>query len=93
MKSGGRHVKVVVSGIVQGVFFRASAQREAARLGVSGFVKNQPDGSVYIEAEGSDEQLEAFITWCRHGPEMARVDQCAVNSGKLQGFKDFEIRR
>ena len=60
--------KIQVTGKVQGVGFRWSAAIEARSLGITGFVKNLPDGNVYIEAEGSIEQLNTFVEWCRQGP-------------------------
>lgn len=56
-----RHINVTVSGRVQGVYFRASTKEVADSLGISGFVKNQPDGSVYLEAEGESEILDSFL--------------------------------
>ena len=66
-----------IHGRVQGVFFRASAEREAARLRVTGFARNEGDGSVTVEAEGSPEAVAAMEAWCRVGPpraEVVRVD-------------------
>jgi acylphosphatase len=81
-----------VSGKVQGVGFRFYTQKEARLLGVSGFVKNMRDGSVYIEAEGENDAMEAFILWCRKGPEWARVDDISFQSKPLDGFAGFDIR-
>lgn len=67
-----KHFKLNVSGTVQGVFFRASTKDAADRLGIKGFVRNEPDGSVYIEAEGEEEKLNQFMECCvelvRHRP-------------------------
>jgi len=82
-----------VSGKVQGVYFRASAKEEANRLGISGIVKNEIDGSVYIEAEGPDPALERFIQWCKVGPRNAQVSSCVVESVEVQGYGDFQIVR
>jgi acylphosphatase len=71
-------VRVRVTGRVQGVCFRASAVDEAERLGVSGFARNLPDGSVEIEAEGERRLVEAMVEWCRQGPRWARVEQATV---------------
>ena len=79
--------------MVQGVFFRASAKTKADALGIKGYVKNERDGSVYVEAEGEDKNLEEFIRWCRTGPERASVRKCEVNEGALNGFSDFVIER
>ncbi|HXF44342.1 MAG TPA: acylphosphatase [Candidatus Paceibacterota bacterium] len=81
-----------IHGYVQGVFFRESARAEALRLGIFGFARNEPDGGVYIEAEGNDENLKKFIDWCRHGPEMAKVTKVDVEySDELKFYNDFKI--
>lgn len=82
-----------VSGKVQGVFFRASAQETARRLGVSGIVRNEPDGSVYIEAEGDASVLNQFIAWCRHGPARAEVLTFVMNEMNPKGYVGFKISR
>ncbi len=69
-----------VVGRVQGVYFRASTQIEANKLGITGWVKNTSDGDVYIEAEGSEESLEQFMTWLHKGPKFAAVRQVIVES-------------
>jgi acylphosphatase len=78
-------VVAIVRGRVQGVFFRASAQREAARLGLVGWVRNLADGSVEILAEGERAPLERLIAWAQHGPEDARVDAVETCWGAPQG--------
>ncbi len=69
-----------IRGRVQGVGFRYWTQREAQRLGLSGWVRNLPDYSVKAEAAGSDEQLDEFQRWLQHGPPGARVDQLEVSA-------------
>jgi acylphosphatase len=88
-----KHFNIKVSGRVQGVFFRASTKKEADALGIYGFVKNEPDGSVYIEAEGDENMLRDFATWCKHGPPSAAVQHCDVSEGALQHYRSFEIKR
>lgn len=66
--------KFIVSGRVQGVFFRASTRAEAVRLGLTGYAKNLPDGSVEVLACGEDSALEALQRWLRIGPPVARVE-------------------
>jgi acylphosphatase len=88
-----QHVTLRISGKVQGVFFRACTKSKADELGVSGFVRNEPDGSVCVEAEGTEEQIESLIKWCHEGPPHAQVTEVKVNSGQIQHFKKFEIRR
>ena len=87
-----RHYNIIVSGKVQGVFYRASTKQMADLLGVKGFVLNLSDGTVYI-AEGDEEILVKFIQWCHHGPDRAEVSYVSVNEAPLQGFEMFESRR
>ena len=77
--------------MVQGVGFRWSAAREAGRLGVKGFVKNMPDGTVFVEAEGSLVQLESFVSWCRKGPRAGFVDSVSISEGPPAGHTEFRI--
>ncbi len=88
-----KHYNIMVSGKVQGVYFRASTEVKASEFGVSGFVKNERDGSVYIEAEADEDMLKHFIEWCRHGPERAQVTNCVVKEGPLKNFTGFRIER
>jgi acylphosphatase len=82
-----------VSGKVQGVFFRASTKDKADELSINGFVRNERDGSVYIEASGEEDQLNQFVAWCKHGPRAARVEKCDVKEIAVLDFVGFEIRR
>jgi len=78
---------------VQGVSFRYYAKAEADSLGLQGYIKNLPDGSVYVEVEGSDNALSKFVTWCHDGPKHAQVREINVDSvSELKGFKEFEIQ-
>ena len=85
-------VEVICEGRVQGVFFRVSTQKQAQQLGLTGWVKNEVDGRVKINAIGSSERLDEFINWCRHGPPAARVSQVKVKQIKIAEYPDFEIR-
>ena len=88
------HVNVEITGRVQGVWFRKNTCEQAEKFGITGFVQNQANGSVYIEAEGEEEPLEAFLQWCRVGPPLAKVKEFIVmQSEDLQHFQDFELRR
>lgn len=87
-----KHVSVRVRGKVQGVFFRDTAEKKAGSLSINGFVQNDPDGSVYIEAEGEDHQIEQFIEWCHIGPPAAEVEEVIVIPGIIKEFEDFTIR-
>lgn len=87
------NIIITVEGKVQGVFFRASTRDKAIELGLTGFVRNQEDGSVYIEAMGEQERLNEFIAWCKRGPKNARVENVKVIEANPQRFTSFEIRR
>ena len=89
---GLKQVQLFVRGRVQGVFFRASAQREAKRLGLTGWVKNRPDGTVELIAEGEEDELKELIVWANHGPSNARVERVDVRwRGFVGDFSDFRI--
>lgn len=87
-----RHVNIRVEGGVQGVGFRWAARTHARIAGVRGFVRNEDDGSVYIEAEGSDGELEYFMAWCRRGPPSGWVNHVSIEPGAMKGYTEFEIR-
>ncbi|MFH0737172.1 MAG: acylphosphatase [Candidatus Micrarchaeota archaeon] len=87
-------LRLIIHGDVQGVFFRAGAETEAKRLGLVGWVKNLPDGSVETMAEGERNALLRFLDWCSHGPAGASVSAVEKEWLKTQeGFKDFRIIR
>ncbi len=80
--------------MVQGVFFRASAQERAIRLGLKGWVRNCADGSVEVVAEGEREKIDNFVRWCHHGPPGAHVYNVRVQWEDFQNeFENFRIRR
>jgi acylphosphatase len=85
------HKNIRVIGRVQGVGFRYSCKRMAISLGIKGFVKNLYDGSVYIEAEGSEVQLHHLIEWCNKGPLNAYIEEVLITEADLKGFAYFEI--
>ena len=86
-------IKVIVKGRVQGVFFRAHTRRTAEQLGVNGYVKNLPDGSVQAVFEGNPLSVSKMVAWCHQGPEASIVDQVLTEpSEKLSNFDTFEIR-
>jgi len=87
-----KHYEITLRGRVQNVGFRHKALQEANKYGVKGIVMNQPDGSVYIEAEGDEEQLDKFALWCRQGPNWARVDDAVVNEGAVKNYDDFSVQ-
>jgi acylphosphatase len=73
-----QHANIRITGRVQGVFFRASARETAQRLGLTGYARNLPDGTVEIEAEGDDAALQQLIEWAHAGPSSARVEEVVV---------------
>jgi acylphosphatase len=89
---GQKRIHLVVRGRVQDVFFRASVQREARRLGLTGWVRNRPDGAVELVAEGEEDQVKDLLAWSQHGPSTARVDKVDTRWRSYTGeFADFRI--
>jgi acylphosphatase len=84
--------RVVVSGRVQGVFFRDSTRREAVRRGVAGWVRNRPDGAVEAVFEGPLEAVEALVAFSSQGPRGAEVDDVTTSEEELEGLQGFEVR-
>ena len=83
---------MVVSGRVQGVFFRARCRDEARSAGVSGWVSNEPDGTVRAVFEGEADAVDHLIAWCRQGPPQADVDDVVVTEEEPEGLTSFETR-
>jgi acylphosphatase len=83
--------KIHIRGDVQGVGFRWSAVRVATSLGITGFVRNLSDGSVYIEAEGTAVRLNAFIEWCKKGPDFSNVESVDVETFPAINYMEFRI--
>ncbi|CAN5771785.1 acylphosphatase [soil metagenome] len=84
-------ISIVVSGKVHGVFYRASTEKKAKETCVTGFVQNEANGNVYIEAQGTNEQLEELVNWCRRGPDRARVDEVSTTEIPLLEETTFRI--
>ncbi len=83
---------IKVIGRVQGVGFRYYTNKKALELDISGFVRNMPDGSVYIEAEGEEKQIHNFVCWVKEGPNWSRVEDVKVQDQPLQEYKSFAVR-
>ncbi len=81
-----------ISGRVQNVGFRYYTQKTAQKMGIHGFVKNELDGSVYVEAEAEEELFDQFILWCHKGPNWARVDEVKIQDSQVLGYDGFEVR-
>ena len=90
--SGIKRAHVIVEGRVQGVFFRAYTSEEAKKLGLSGWVRNRPDGSVEAAFEGPPEAVAALVAFCRHGPEYARVETLEEHPEEPEGLSGFGVR-
>jgi acylphosphatase len=88
-----KHYRIKVTGKVQGVFFRKYTAEEAERIGLKGIVRNERDGSVYIEAEEEPGKLEQFVQWCWKGSPSSKVESVSVEEGDLKSYRDFRIER
>jgi len=87
-----KRIHLVVRGRVQGVYFRASAKREARQLGLTGWVKNRNDSAVELLAEGEEDQVKDFLAWAQHGPSTARVDKVETRWRSYTGeYSNFQI--
>jgi acylphosphatase len=86
-----KHINIIITGKVQGVFFRASTKAVANQMGVNGMVSNNKDGSVYIEAEADEIMLDLFLEWCNQGPDKAIVENVVVSNAELKNYRNFEI--
>lgn len=83
---------IKIYGLVQGVLYRVWACREAQKLSISGWVRNETDGTVYIETEGEEDGLDEFVALCHKGPPLARISKIKTASGEVAGFSGFEVR-
>lgn len=83
--------EIIIHGRVQGVNFRRATVEQALQLGIVGAVRNLPDGTVYIEAEGDSEAMHAFLDWCHQGPASAEVTLVDTKDAAPKGFKDFRM--
>jgi acylphosphatase len=84
--------RVVVDGVVQGVFYRASARRVADAHGVSGWARNRADGRVELELEGEEDDVDAVVDWSRRGPSRAVVTSVQVDTVEPTGERGFRTR-
>lgn len=86
-----RRVRVLVSGFVQAVGFRATARARARSVDVAGWVRNNPDGTVEAELEGPADRVDSLVDWFRRGPHGARVDAIEVEPLEPIGERDFRV--
>ena len=88
-----KKVRVVVTGRVQGIWFRASTYDKAQQLGINGYVRNLINGDVEFVAEGDDSEVDRLLQWARHGPPLARVDDIKVEVLQYDSeYTDFTVR-
>jgi len=85
-------MQLKVIGRVQGVGFRFYTNKKAQEHGIKGFVQNKPDGSVYIEAQAEEKNLNTFVDWVKKGPAWARVREVKISEVPSKEFHQFEIR-
>lgn len=84
---------LLIKGKVQGVYYRASAREKGEEMGVKGWVKNTPDGNVEAVVSGEEEAVDAFIAWCKKGPERAKVSEVIRTKIQEKLFSTFEVKR
>ena len=83
---------LIVSGRVQGVFFRANVRNKAVKLGLNGYAKNLNDGNVEVVAQGDEEKIKKLMDFIKKGPGIAKVTDMKIKHRELENFKSFEIR-
>ncbi len=86
-----KSVRMYISGLVQGVFFRAFVKENAERYGVKGFVRNLEDGRVEVFLEGDAENVNKMIELCKKGPRHAKIRNVQIKQEKFQGFRNFKV--
>ncbi len=89
-----KHFNIMLYGNVQGVFLRRTVKHEAGRRGITGLVRNEADGTVYIEAEGNEEVLPEFVQWLKSGGGEGdyQIKEVDTEEGSFQGYTAFEIK-
>lgn len=88
-----RHYNIKIRGEVQRVSYRFNAQAKAHQFDLTGFVKNMPDGSVYTEVEGTEENINLFIEWCYTGPRLAKVTEVKAEESEVIGYQTYEVKK
>ena len=92
MSEGNKGIRAVVSGKVQGVFFRDATVSRAGELGILGWVRNAEDGTVQVHAEGSEAAVDELVAFLEQGPPRARVEAVEVEAAKVEGHEQFAVR-
>jgi acylphosphatase len=85
-------VHIHVYGRVQHTGFRFFAMQMAYQHGIRGYIQNKKDGSLYIEAEGEEEQLNGFLEWCKKGPMGSKVEEVTTDEGEIKNYTSFDIK-
>ena len=88
-----RNIAVTVKGKVQGVWFRHFTEKEAVKLGLHGYVMNNENGTVYIEASGPINKIEQFLHWCKTGSPLSRVQNLQIVDSDIEYKDSFQIKR
>ena len=88
-----KRVRVLVSGMVQGVFYRAECARRARSLGLAGLVRNLPDGKVEAAFEGDPDAVDSMVKWCHEGSRFSQVDDVVVTEESPKGESEFRVTR
>ena len=84
-------VHLIVSGRVQGVFFRGNTRRKEIELGLNGYAKNLPDGNVEIVAQGGEKKINELVDFIKKGPGIAKVENIQIKNKEPENFKNFEV--
>jgi len=88
-----KQAEIKITGLVQGVFFRQAVKTEAAGLGLTGWVRNEADGSVLVVVEGEEDKLQELVRWCKKGTELSKIENVEVEWKQGGGkFSDFLVR-
>ncbi len=86
-----KHLNILITGNVIRVGFRFLAMTKAYEENITGFVRNEHNGTLYIEAEGIEKDLNNFVNWCKQGPPGSKVDNIIINEGNLVNYESFDI--
>lgn len=86
-----KHFEVHLNGKVQGIGFRYTAKEEADKLGIYGYARNLRDGSVALEMEGSEVNINRFMEWLKSNPGLSEIKELEITEGKIKGYREFQI--
>ena len=87
-----KHLNLIISGKVQHIGFRFMAMQAAYKYGVFGFARNKSNGTIYIEAEGEEENLNNFVDWCKVGPVGASIKEIEMVEDEMKDFTSFDVK-